>query len=79
MLGGHPCPSPLSRPPAATADIGAGDMREAVAHGAEGSDEMPKPRAARAPAPAARGGRGSRQAGRLTFRPASRVASSARW
>ena len=39
MLGGHPCPSPLSRPPAAT-----GDMREAVAHGAEGSDEMPKPR-----------------------------------
>ena len=74
MLGGHPCPSPLSRPPAAT-----GDMREAVAHGAEGSDEMPKPRGGARPAPAARGGRGSRQAGRLTFRPGSRVASSARW
>jgi hypothetical protein len=49
MLGRHPCPSPLSRPPAAkTADIGEGGerlcMREAVAHGAESCDEMPKPR-----------------------------------
>ena len=72
MLDGRPRPSPLSRPSAATADVGEGNerlcVREAVADGAERCDGTPKPRGGARPG-AGRSSRPRKPNGRPPLRP----------